>query len=57
VKPKFAAGNRVRHATFGEGIVEQSTVTRRGEEEVRVRFETSGTRTLLGALAPMEVLP
>ena len=52
--PKYKAGDRVRHQKFGEGVVVESTLTRRGEEEVKVQFESAGPRTLLGALAPME---
>ncbi|MGH2351557.1 MAG: hypothetical protein ACRDJN_08075, partial [Chloroflexota bacterium] len=55
-QPKYQAGDRVCHTTFGEGIVLESTVTRRGEEEVRVQFHDSKMRVLLGALAPMEVV-
>jgi hypothetical protein len=46
----------VRHAKFGEGVVVESTVGRRGDEEVRVRFDDGSQRVFLGALAPMEVL-
>ncbi|HEX2033881.1 MAG TPA: UvrD-helicase domain-containing protein [Chloroflexota bacterium] len=56
VTPKYKAGDRVRHTAFGEGVVLESTVGRRGEEEVRVRFHDSKERLLLGAMAPMEVL-
>jgi hypothetical protein len=56
VAAKYKAGDRVRHRTFGDGVVVESTITRRGEEEVRVRFESAGMKVLLGTLAPMEVL-
>jgi hypothetical protein len=35
----------------------ESTLSRRGEEEVRVRFDDGSQRVFLGSLAPMEVLP
>ena len=55
-KAKYAAGQRVRHTSFGQGTVLASAITRRGEEEVRVRFDGVGEKTLLGALAPMEIV-
>ncbi|HEY7062594.1 MAG TPA: UvrD-helicase domain-containing protein [Chloroflexota bacterium] len=39
--PRFKAGDRVRHAHFGDGIVVSSQVTR-GDEEVTVAFEGQG---------------
>jgi DNA helicase-2/ATP-dependent DNA helicase PcrA len=53
---KYRQGDRVRHSTFGDGTVLESVVSRRGEEEVRVRFDAAGDKKLLGALAPMQVL-
>jgi hypothetical protein len=53
---KYHPGDRVRHRAYGDGVVLESVVTRRGEEEVRVRFDVAGIKVLLGALAPMEVL-
>jgi DNA helicase-2/ATP-dependent DNA helicase PcrA len=53
---KYAPGLRVRHARYGEGTVLESALSRRGEEEVRVRFDDGTQRVFLGALAPMEVL-
>ena len=53
---KYAAGLRVRHARYGDGVVVDSSLSRRGEEEVRVRFDDGTQRVFLGALAPMEVL-
>jgi len=55
-EPRFRPGDRVRHTHFGTGVVLESTVTRRGEEEVLVRFDTAGIRLLLGTQAPMEVI-
>jgi DNA helicase-2/ATP-dependent DNA helicase PcrA len=56
VEAKYAPGMRVRHDRYGEGVVVESSLSRRGEEEVRVRFEDGAQRVFLGALAPMEVL-
>ncbi|MDQ3700577.1 MAG: ATP-binding domain-containing protein, partial [Chloroflexota bacterium] len=56
VEPKYVPGSRVRHERYGEGVVVDSTISRRGEEEVRVRFDDGSQRAFLGALAPMEVL-
>jgi DNA helicase-2/ATP-dependent DNA helicase PcrA len=53
---KYAPGLRVRHARYGDGVVVDSALSRRGEEEVRVRFDDGTQRVFLGALAPMEVL-
>jgi DNA helicase-2/ATP-dependent DNA helicase PcrA len=56
VVAKYRAGQRVRHRAFGDGVVLETTITRRGEEEVRVRFDATGIKVLLGTLAPMEIL-
>jgi DNA helicase-2/ATP-dependent DNA helicase PcrA len=56
VAATYRAGQRVRHRAFGDGVVLESTITRRGEEEVRVRFDATGIKVLLGTLAPMEIL-
>ena len=51
--PGYQAGDRVQHRAFGYGEVVDSGLNQRGEEEVRVRFDTAGVRLLLGRLAPM----
>ncbi len=54
--PQFRAGQRVRHATFGEGLVIES----RGsgtDEIVSVHFEEVGLKRLMVDLAPLERLP
>jgi DNA helicase-2/ATP-dependent DNA helicase PcrA len=51
----FRPGDRVRHATFGDGIVTRS----RGggdEEQVSVLFPGQGEKTLLAAIARLEKL-
>ncbi len=54
--PTYQVGDRVRHSAFGEGSVVESTLNRRGEQEVRVRFDTAGVKLLLGSVAPMTKL-
>ena len=54
--PTYQVGDRVRHGAFGDGSVVESTLNRRGEQEVRVRFDTAGVKLLLGSLAPMTKL-
>ncbi|MDQ7030254.1 MAG: UvrD-helicase domain-containing protein [Ardenticatenia bacterium] len=52
---RFKPGERVRHPTFGEGIVITSRPS--GEdEEVTVAFVEEGTRRLLASLAKLEKL-
>ncbi|MCS7220243.1 MAG: UvrD-helicase domain-containing protein [Anaerolineae bacterium] len=46
--PRFAPGDRVRHAQFGEGVVIHALLIR-DEEEVTVAFEGRGIKRLLGS--------
>ena len=54
-EPEWQAGDRVRHAHFGEGIV-VSCQERRGDVEVVVAFDDAkaGVKRLLQSLAPLE---
>jgi DNA helicase-2/ATP-dependent DNA helicase PcrA len=53
--PRFRAGQRVRHATFGEGLVIESRVD--GTDEiVAVAFEDVGLKRLMAGLANLERL-
>ena len=53
-EPLFAAGERVRHTTFGRGVV-VSCVVRGGDQEAVVAFEPGiGVKRLLLSLAPLE---
>ena len=54
-EPDWQAGERVRHAHFGEGIV-VSCQERRGDVEVVVAFDdtNAGVKRLLQSLAPLE---
>ncbi len=54
--PTYQVGDRVRHGAFGEGSVVECALNRRGEQEVRVRFDTAGVKLLLGSIAPMTKL-
>jgi DNA helicase-2/ATP-dependent DNA helicase PcrA len=50
---KFKAGDRVKHAKFGQGIVVSSTASG-GDEEVVVAFPGEGTKKLLASFARLE---
>ncbi len=51
--PQFRAGQRVRHVTFGEGIVIESKL-QRDDEEVTVVFEEAGIKRVLVSFARLE---
>jgi len=55
VGPQFRAGQRVRHATFGAGLVVESRADR-DDEMVTVVFEEVGLKRLLASLAHLERL-
>ncbi|MBM4433917.1 MAG: hypothetical protein FJ028_02185 [Chloroflexi bacterium] len=55
VATKFRAGQKVRHPTFGEGIVVSST-TRADDEEVTVAFPQKGVKKLMAAFADLRPL-
>jgi DNA helicase-2/ATP-dependent DNA helicase PcrA len=55
VVTQFKAGQRVKHAQFGEGIVIHSKVIG-GDEEVDVAFEAVGLKRLAASLAKLEIL-
>ncbi len=52
---KHRSGQRVRHASFGEGIVIESRMTS-GEEEVTVVFDDVGLKRLAVSVARLEIL-
>ncbi len=52
-EPIFAPGARVRHASFGRGIVVSCTV-KRDDQEAVVAFEGAGVKRLLLSLARLE---
>ncbi len=53
---QFRAGQRVKHATFGEGIVIESKIDR-DDEEVTVAFKKAGIKRLLASFANLQKLP
>ncbi len=55
-QPAFRAGQRVKHATFGEGIVIETRVER-NDEEVTVAFKKAGIKRLLTSFANLQKLP
>ncbi|MEK7860397.1 MAG: 3'-5' exonuclease, partial [Chloroflexota bacterium] len=55
VTTRFRAGQKVRHATFGEGIVVSSAV-RADDEEVTVAFPRKGVKKLMAAFADLRPL-
>ena len=54
--PRYAAGDRVVHATFGPGVVVSCELLR-GDQKVTVAFEGKGVKQLLLSLAPLEPRP
>ena len=52
---QFRAGQRVRHASFGEGLVIESRPDR-GDEIVSVAFEEAGLKRLMASVARLELL-
>jgi DNA helicase-2/ATP-dependent DNA helicase PcrA len=55
VDPRFRAGQRVRHATFGEGLVVESRIDG-ADEIVTVVFERAGLKRLMTSFASLELL-
>lgn len=49
-EPKFGPGQAVQHASFGPGVVLESQIAR-GEEIVKVRFDSGETKKLAAAYA------
>ena len=53
LEAQFKTGDRVRHPTFGQGVVIESVLVG-GDEEVTVAFEDQGLKRLLASFAHME---
>jgi DNA helicase-2/ATP-dependent DNA helicase PcrA len=53
---QYRAGQRVKHTTFGEGIVIESRLDR-NDEEVTVAFKKAGIKRLLASFANLQKLP
>ena len=54
-EPQFHTGQKVRHATFGDGIVIESKVTG-NDEEVTVAFKKEGIKKLAASFANLEAI-
>jgi DNA helicase-2/ATP-dependent DNA helicase PcrA len=52
-QPSFAAGDRVRHQTFGVGVV-VACVAQGGDQQVTVAFPDQGVKKLLQSFARLE---
>ena len=55
VEPRFRAGMRVQHPSFGDGIVMESHLDRE-DETVTIAFAGAGVKRLSASLAKLEVL-
>ena len=55
IGPRFSMGMRVRHPSFGEGVV-METMLHSDDEEVTVEFERGGVKRLSASVAPLEIL-
>jgi DNA helicase-2/ATP-dependent DNA helicase PcrA len=55
-RPSFRAGQRVKHASFGEGVVIETRVEH-NDEEVTVAFKKAGIKRLLASFANLQKLP
>jgi DNA helicase-2/ATP-dependent DNA helicase PcrA len=54
-EPRYKAGMRVLHRTFGEGVIVETQMVG-GDEEVAVNFEGVGMKRLLAGFAALKVL-
>ncbi len=52
---RYAAGQRVFHAKFGEGQITEA-VDRRDDQELAITFQRHGPKRLMASLAPLEVI-
>jgi DNA helicase-2/ATP-dependent DNA helicase PcrA len=53
--PTFRAGQRVKHSTFGDGLVIQCRANG-SDETVTVMFESAGLKRLMVSMAPLELI-
>ena len=51
---RFAAGDKVHHATFGDGVVVSSKTMGDGDEEVQIAFVGLGVKRLLASIAGLK---
>ena len=55
IESKFRAGTRIKHASFGEGIILDSKI-QDGDEIVDVVFESVGIKRLSASLANLKII-
>ncbi len=55
IQPRYRAGMRIRHPTFGEGMVLETRIAK-DDEELTVQFERVGLKWLAASLAKIEIL-
>ena len=55
LQPSYSAGQNVRHATYGQGLVLNAKIED-GEEIVDVFFDGVGLKKLVAALAKLELV-
>ncbi len=55
IQNKFNSGDRVRHASFGEGMVLESQI-QDGDEIVVIEFKSVGLKRLAASLAKLEII-
>ena len=54
-EPRYKAGMRVIHATWGDGLVVETRILG-NDETVTVMFETAGLKRLAASLAKLEII-
>ncbi len=52
---RFKSGDRVKHASFGEGIVQESKI-QDNDEIVVIEFKSVGLKRLAASLANLEIM-
>ncbi len=56
ISNRFSSGDRVKHQSFGEGIVQESRI-QDGDEIVVIEFKSVGLKRLATSLAKLEIIP
>lgn len=56
LQPRYRPGQRVRHPSWGEGMVVDSRVQEDGEETVDVFFESVGFKRVIASIARLEAV-
>lgn len=55
VNNKYETGQKIKHSKWGSGVITQ-IIDSDGDQLVTVLFDNAGLKTLIGSLAPMEVI-